>query len=132
MHNDQDRNGKCARMSERACCERVHDGGRMVSLHGCTKPAKVEREGRWYCIIHDPLRVAKKDAERAAKYEAGMVVMRKRWALEEAAEDLLAACEEALLWINGSDEAYTESETYMKITEKLRAAINKANPNTTT
>lgn len=40
----------------------------------CSKRGKVERDGKWYCMIHDPERVAarraKQDAERKAKWEA--------------------------------------------------------------
>jgi hypothetical protein len=36
----------------------------------CGKPGKVEVEGKWYCGIHDPVKVAKRRANTEAKWAA--------------------------------------------------------------
>ena len=41
----------------------------------CRNIGKVERDGKWYCGIHDPAAVKKKQDARNAAYEAG----RKEW-----------------------------------------------------
>jgi len=35
--------------------------------HQCNNKAVVERDGKWYCKIHDPEYIKQKDAERQAK-----------------------------------------------------------------
>ena len=39
-------------------------------LARCGHPAKVERDGKWYCGIHDPERKKARDARRAEIYGA--------------------------------------------------------------
>jgi len=36
----------------------------------CSRKAIVERDGKWYCKIHDPEYIKTKDEEREAKYQA--------------------------------------------------------------
>jgi len=36
----------------------------------CEKKAIVQRDGKWYCKVHDPEYIKQKDTERQAKYEA--------------------------------------------------------------
>ena len=35
----------------------------------CSKNAKVYRDGKWYCGIHDPVKVAEREAKRSAAYQ---------------------------------------------------------------
>lgn len=42
------------------CCKRIHGSGRIFRGVPCSKPAKVNREGQWYCSIHDPVRIEEK------------------------------------------------------------------------
>ncbi len=49
--------------------------GKMRKTHGigwnqCFNYAKVERDGKWYCGIHDPIAWAKRRADRDAMWEA--------------------------------------------------------------
>lgn len=37
----------------------------------CSKPAKIERDGKWFCGIHDPEYIKVKESKREVKYEAG-------------------------------------------------------------
>ena len=36
----------------------------------CAKPAKVDRDGKSYCEVHDPVRIAQKNLEREAVWQA--------------------------------------------------------------
>lgn len=53
-------------------CSRITPGGR------CSKPPKVNREGRWYCTIHDPEYVS-------PKRKKWRLAWNRRWALREQA-----------------------------------------------
>ena len=54
------------------CCATVRGDkiGWRYSYSACGKTAKVERDGKWYCAIHDPQRRKNKEAERRAAWEA--------------------------------------------------------------
>ena len=51
------------------CRALVHDSGRGVSFHQCQRAATVKRKGIGYCKRHDPVAVAKADAERQRKWD---------------------------------------------------------------
>ena len=54
------------------CCHKVFNGsGAYRSFHPsqCTKTAKVEYEGKWYCSIHSPEGKAKRKARLQAKWD---------------------------------------------------------------
>ena len=78
---------------DRHPCEASLLGGSVWSRHtyACGKTAKVERDGKWYCGIHDPVRVAAKRAERDAEYARKCTERSAKWSMERAAPDLLAA-----------------------------------------
>ena len=59
------------------CCKNVWAGHHS---YPCTKPVKVERDGKHYCTIHDPARVAKKRAAKDAEWNA-------KWAKQNAERD---------------------------------------------
>lgn len=69
------------------CCKRIFSGS-MIG-HLCLATAKVERDGNFYCKRHDPEEVARKDKERAAKWN-------ERWVNRSAAIDAAAAKQAAL------------------------------------
>ncbi len=50
-------------MNEKRCNAKVWVWDGWVDVR-CSKPPKVERNGVWYCTIHDPEYIARKDAER--------------------------------------------------------------------
>ncbi len=68
-------------LNKKQCSVRVFDN-RCGSWH-CQKPATVERDGKWYCGIHDPEYKRQKDVDRQAKYDAawntkmGMMVLQQ-------------------------------------------------------
>jgi hypothetical protein len=69
------------------CEERVWNGW---SLHRCSRRSKVERNGKHYCGIHDPVRVAEKDAARKAKWDAERKASHEIYRRETAVENLCA------------------------------------------
>ncbi len=104
---------------------------RMDGYHlvGCRKPAKVERAGRHYCTIHDPVRVAEKDKARSDKWEAERIQQRKKWAMEAAAPDLLEALKELRQSISIGSSEYGEElsrDVHPETAQKADRAIAKA------
>lgn len=59
-------------IKKQKCCARVYGGG--YRGHMCGNTAKVEVDGKFYCGVHDPIRLKaisdKKDAERKAALDA--------------------------------------------------------------
>ncbi len=47
--------------------------------YGCTKPATVERDGKWYCKIHDPEYIKQKDNVRQVKWDKESQERNLRW-----------------------------------------------------
>lgn len=120
-------------MSEKkTCCAKVYSPGSYRRLP-CGKTAKFERDGEWYCGIHDPVRV---EERRKARYEADLA----RWDAECAARkekeaaaveqerraacygELLAALEEIVGYAGGAETALDDEY----VMERVHAAIAKA------
>lgn len=51
------------------CCAKLR-GSDWGYRPSCTRTAKVERDGKHYCAIHDPVRAEQKRQERNATWEA--------------------------------------------------------------
>ena len=62
------------------CCGTVFDRG---WPHPCSKTAKVERSGKWYCGIHDPVAREEKQKKQHAKWA-------EQWAKEREEAEALA------------------------------------------
>lgn len=77
--------------NEKHTCTTLVYSSWSIRWGGCGKPAKVERNGRWYCGIHDPVKLAAKRAERDAKYERWAT--RREWdlKLQSLREDIVYA-----------------------------------------
>lgn len=75
------------------CCAMVLDATHWQDRQ-CTNSAKVERYGRYYCSIHDPIRVAERGAKAVAAHKAKMAAEKRRRVrhglAEATAEDLAA------------------------------------------
>jgi hypothetical protein len=57
-------------MTTRHCSKMVFTGLRHDwGGHGCTRKASIERDGKWWCRLHDPEVMAKKSRERELAYE---------------------------------------------------------------
>ena len=65
-------------MKNHDCSVRVYNG--TFTGHMCSRNAKVERDGAWYCGIHDPEYVAKKREYQQAKWEAEWNSKNVQWA----------------------------------------------------
>ena len=89
--------------------------------HGCYKKPKVFRNGKWYCTIHDPARVAKKKAAKDAQWEREWAESEKQYRLEAAAPALLEACKEAFDMVKNCPGNWQNG-----VRDKLDAAIKKA------
>lgn len=57
----------------------------------CSRAGKIEREGKWYCGQHDPVKVAKQRAAEDAKDEQQFLEKMAKRRLESAAPALLDA-----------------------------------------
>jgi hypothetical protein len=79
------------------CCERVFSSGTMHSRQ-CAHTAKINRGGRDYCTLHDPVRVEAAAEARRAAWAREWDDANKQGRLEGAAEDMLAALREARAW----------------------------------
>ncbi len=110
-------------MSTHYCVEIVRGGGGFDYFQ-CGNKAKVERDGKHYCGTHDPVRRAVRQAKRDAVYEAKMVPQRKRWAMNNAAGDLLEALKNML--VGYERDAGPDDPIDQIIISEARAAIAKA------
>ena len=63
-------------MAKDTQCSAMVPSGR-VGFMQCSRRPKVEVEGRKYCTIHDPARIAAKRAERISKWDAETAERRK-------------------------------------------------------
>ena len=59
--------------NKKQCSVRVHERGDWIGRgYPCPKPAKVERDGKWFCTIKDPEYIkAKRAKERAEADKEG-------------------------------------------------------------
>lgn len=71
---------------EEKCCKTVWTAGAMKKerfiwhSRPCSRKAKVERDGRFYCGIHDPVRIKRIDT---AKWDRRELINKKHKLLEE-------------------------------------------------
>lgn len=74
------------------CCGQVYVPQSFHSFRPCDKSAKIERNGKWYCGLHDPEAKKARRAANDAKYSEKSKKNHAAWVLQCAAPDLLAAC----------------------------------------
>ncbi len=79
---------------EDQCSTMVSGSGSWGSFHQhhCHKQATIQRDGKWYCKIHDPEYIKEKNKVSTAKHNEQW---RKR-RIELSGHRLLRACKEAL------------------------------------
>jgi hypothetical protein len=121
-------------MSEK-CCKLVRDG---FASFPCGRKAKVERDGKHYCGIHDPAkREARTKAIRAlldaeaAEREAQQAAARIR---DHKAECFDALVSEMMRYLPVIERAEADHEVWIKLTDGIgiatangyRAALTKA------
>ena len=101
------------------CCGKVLG---TFGIYICSKSGKFTRDGKHYCGMHDPVRIAEKNAERAAKWKAeseqnrlAHEARKEQVRRAECFPDLLDALK--MCWDLGIDNTCVP---------KVRAAIKKA------
>ena len=79
-------------MTRKQCCVRVY---RENWPRNCANPGKVNVNGKYYCCLHDPVKVkaqtAKRDAEMHVAFERRMAEGRRDKAIRALGEEALAA-----------------------------------------
>lgn len=84
-------------MSEKhPCSKRIHSELRRdFGGHMCTRTGYIQENGKWWCFIHTPSRVARKTEERQAAWTAKWDAQKKRDAYvkrrAELVEQLISA-----------------------------------------
>jgi len=63
---------------KKQCCVKVNDTGTWSDTHRCTRSATVERDGKWYCKIHDPEYRREKFAKSHEKFKLAHEQNKKR------------------------------------------------------
>jgi hypothetical protein len=107
-------------MSEKqACCEKIWRGFGF-DPKPCGRTAKVERDGKPFCGMHDPVARKKKQAARDAVFYKNMKEKARVNRIRHAAPDLL----EALQALYGAVDSCVELTP--AVMQKARAAIAKA------
>lgn len=80
-------------MEKHNCSQDVYPKERWGSFHPykCNKPAVIERDGKWYCKIHDPVYRKSKQKGLTAKWDAKWDAEKKQMRLQSAAPDMYEA-----------------------------------------
>jgi uncharacterized Zn finger protein (UPF0148 family) len=78
--------------TERRCCEKISD---TYGFQQCRNPAKVERDGKLYCGVHNPVRVDARRAEADRKGRNKDLEREKVAAEQRARAEIVTAAIEA-------------------------------------
>lgn len=107
------------------CSKRVYSG--TFTGHICNNAGKVHNGGKWYCAIHDPVRVAARNAVSNAKYEAesnkriqAHLTAKHRGECFDTMLDVLVRARDAIEALDGTT---VENE---KLVDDYRAIVAKA------
>ncbi len=76
-------------MSDPRCSATVPTAGMMMHYHNCLNKAKVTRDGKPYCAIHDPIRLSARTKERQKKWDADWARKTAIWDRESKSLKLL-------------------------------------------
>lgn len=101
-------------MDTHDCCFRMHGSGFTFRGSLCSKKAKVERDGKWFCGTHDPIKIAERRSKRDAKWAEQSKRDNARRQLQCAASDLLAAAKMALACAQSLDQDMTDAYAALK------------------
>lgn len=72
-------------------------------FRSCPNTGKIERDGKHYCRIHDPVRRKEKDDARKAKWDAEWEATKVRAAEQTAARARAELCVEACAWLTDEE-----------------------------
>jgi len=92
------------------CCQRVNDRGVWHRAHRCPYKGVIERDGKRYCRIHDPVKVLERRTAREEKWEADYRARADQYARSSDVVRSLTAREKVL-------------NARLKQAEKLAAAV---------
>ena len=102
-------------MSKPQCCKRVWRDHRD---YPCARSGKVERDGKWYCGLHDPESRKRKDTERRAKWDLQYRQHEHKRKIERLKEEFIIEARTAraedtlhLMWAKLDELIAAESET---------------------
>jgi len=111
------------REKHQCCAHFVNPNGWSRSLVRCSKTGKFERDGFFYCGIHDPVAVKERDAKLDAERKQKFKDFVRSEQLKRAAPDLLDALRKALDVISamGLPDEVTDN-----VVAEGRAAVAKA------
>lgn len=94
------------------CCKNVYRTGGPWGGSSCSVPAKVNVDGKWYCHIHDPAKVAKRRALENKRSQ-------ERWRKEQAerkASSFLKIIVEGYSYDPGDSDLDDEQPIHVKMT----------------
>ena len=73
------------------CAAEVWPKDRWPHPHPCRTPASIERDGKWWCVRHDPKAVAARSQVQADKYNAETQTVAERYRRAAAYTELVTA-----------------------------------------
>lgn len=115
------------------CCKKMWD---RIGSYPCSKPAKIERDGKWYCTVHDPERVKQKEAIRRAKWGVDEARSRLAAVKQRAAADVFKALYAEMIKIEAeiADDpvAMSDPKNLLRVGNVAVAAVDKARLEITT
>ena len=112
-------------MSDKPKCSEtsIPTKGMRFHYHDCCNSGVVERDGKWWCAIHDPVKVKERRTKGYAAWEEKSKRRAEKWILESAAPALLAACQQMENALNVYPRNVVDIN---KAGEAISAAIRKA------
>ena len=89
-------------LNENQCCVKVSPNDRWGAFHSyqCSKKAVVNREGKFYCKIHDPEYIKAKSQKRTVEYTKEQDAKLYQWEREDLLRDLFNGIENAQITKN--------------------------------
>ncbi len=115
---------------EKKRCSEIVFGANAFHQHACSNTGKIERDGKFYCGIHDPIAVTARMNARNKKWD-------REWAEEDAARErnktlspetareLIEAFEISIQYMPTDDEPGYVKEAYREARE-CRKTLSKA------
>jgi hypothetical protein len=83
--------------TKHTCCGQIpKESGWLRTWKDCGKTANAERDGKWYCGIHDPVRRKEKNDATYARWREESHARIKAERIRDAAPDLLAALQKSI------------------------------------
>ena len=104
-------------MTENQCSKQIYAN---YSRHPCSRKGVVEREGKFYCKQHDPVRIKTREERRNRKWN-------QEWAEAKAQRDHINACVRAIKSIGGDPATVGEMVKALNslclVTDCIRARL---------